>query len=127
MNDITEFTDGDDLTEADRARALRDEILLGQVCTECGHGTATAHAACAACGNRDLTVVDLPERGTVYSETTINVPPEGFEGSYQIAIVSLDDARVTARIDGRVDVGDEVVLSGVFEVDGRPAPVFEPL
>ncbi len=52
--------------------------------------------------------------GTVYTETVVHAPPEAFaaEAPYQLAIISLDEGgRATARIEGRVAVGDRVEFS----------------
>ncbi|WP_222912852.1 OB-fold domain-containing protein [Natrinema sp. SYSU A 869] len=99
---------------------------LGQECLECGHATAAPKAAYARCGSRDLETVELPTTGTVYTVTTITVPPRQFSGedSYQVAIVELNEARVMAHIDGEAEIGDEVRLRGTIEADDAPAPLF---
>lgn len=107
------------------AEAVRDGVLLGQECTECGHVTGAPKAACPYCGDRDIEVVRLPSEGEVYSETTIKVPPEGYEGEYQVAVIDVGDARVLGRLDGGVDIGDPVELADYMEVKTEPAPVFE--
>lgn len=121
---VAGYLDDGDLTYRGWAAALRDGVLLGQHCTECGRATAAPKAACAHCGNRDPTVVQLPTEGEVYAETTVAVAPAGFDGPYQVALVSLGDVRLMARIDGEVAIGDAVELRDVVEVDGQPAPVF---
>ena len=121
---VADYLDDGDLTYSGWAEALRDGTLLGQHCTECGHATAAPKAACARCGSRDIGVVQLPTEGEVYAETTVAVAPADFDGPYQVAIVSLGEARVLARIDGEVSIGDAVELRDIVEVDGRPAPVF---
>ncbi|MDZ7745660.1 MAG: OB-fold domain-containing protein [Halobacteriales archaeon] len=115
------------LTYDEWAEAVREEELLGLACSECDHTNGVPTGACPHCGNRDLERVSLPTEGTVHSETTIQVPPEGFEErGYQVAIIELGDAKVMGRIDGdAVEIGDEVALSGVItEDDNHPAPVF---
>ncbi|KAB7513771.1 hypothetical protein DM867_08140 [Halosegnis rubeus] len=117
------------LTYDEWAAAVRDGELLGLACEECGHTNGVPTGACPHCGNRELTRVSLPTEGVVHSETTIQVPPEGFEErGYQVTVVELGDAKVMVRIDGdseRVAIGDEVVLSGVItEDDDHPAPLF---
>ncbi|UHQ95187.1 Zn-ribbon domain-containing OB-fold protein [Haloterrigena alkaliphila] len=119
-----ELVDGE-LTYESWKRALREGALIGQECTDCGHATGAPKAACARCGSRDLEAVELPTTGTVYSETTITVPPRQFtDDTYQVAIIELDTARVMARIDGTAEIGDEVRLQGTLEADDAPAPVF---
>lgn len=121
----------DDLTYGDWASAVEDGRLLGQECADCGHVGGAPSGACPYCGNRDLRTVELPQEGEIYSETTVVVPPAGFEaGGYQVAIVQVGDARVMARLaeDDHADIGEAVELSGyVDEDEGHPAPVFEPL
>lgn len=107
------------------ADALRDGELLGQECADCGHATAAPKAACARCGSRTLDTVSLPTEGEVYSETTITVPPEGFEGEYQLAIVELDEARVLVRVKSAIEIGERVAFADVIETDDHPAPIFD--
>lgn len=116
----------DRLDHVEWADRLRDGDLLGQECAECGHTTAAPKAACARCGSRTLATVTLPTDGIVHSETTIAVPPEGFDGEYQVAVVRLGDAKVMGRIDGTVDIGDRVAFTDVV-ADDHPAPVFSPI
>lgn len=117
----------DALDYARWAEAVRDGRLLGLVCG-CGHTNGTPTAACPHCGSRDLERVVLPTEGVVHTETTIQVPPSGFEErGYQVVVVALGDAKVTGRVDGGgVAIGDEVRLAGVVtEDDGHPAPRFD--
>lgn len=119
------FLEGGTLTAAAWARALREGVLLGQRCPACGHVTAAPKAACARCGERELTVEALPTTGAVYTQTTIAVTPERFEGPYRIGIVEVGDARVLGRIPDDAEIGDEVSLAGVVQADDRVAPRFE--
>ena len=112
------------LTAAGWTRALREGLLLGQRCAVCDHVTAAPKAACVRCGGRDLSVEALPTEGEVYAETTIAVPPEGFEGQYRVGIVDLGEARVLGRLPDGADIGDTVALDGVVEADDRAAPRF---
>ena len=116
----------EDLTFNDWQDALEDGNLLGHECLNCNHVSGLPRGACDRCGSRDLSVVELPKAGEVYSETEVYVAPEGFEGGYGLAIISLGDARVLGRIDGDIEIGDEVIFSEVFSGTGDPAPVFEP-
>lgn len=112
----------------DWVAAVRDGRLLGQDCSDCGHVNGSPKGACARCGSRDLETVDLPTTGEVYTETTVNVQPEQFaDRGYQVALVAVGDARVTARLRGdHAAIGDEVSLVDYTdEDDGHPAPVFE--
>lgn len=116
------------LTHDAWTEAVRDGSLRGATCGECGATVGTPKAACPHCGARALAPVELPTRGVVYSETTINVPPDGVEErGYQVAIVDLGEARVLGRLDDRsVDIGDDVALSGYVEDEtGAVAPRFD--
>jgi len=116
------------LTHAAWSEAVRDGRLVGATCQKCSATVGTPKAACPHCGARALETVELSTRGTVYTETTINVPPEGVaERGYQVAVVDLGDARILGRLDDQaVGIGDDVVLSGVVEDDGGDvAPRFE--
>ena len=112
------------LTHEEWANALRDGDLLGVACVDCGATYGTPFAVCNDCGSRDVETTELPAAGEVYTETTIEVPPIGFEGPYQVGIVQLGNARVTARFKDRVEIGDRVSLDGVVDAGGEPAPVF---
>lgn len=104
---------------------LEEGVLLGTECGACGWTTATPKRRCIDCGSEQLAGIKLPSNGIVYSETTINVTPVGFDDSYQIAIVDLAGTLLTARIDGAVTIDDRVRFSDIITADGRPAPVFE--
>lgn len=116
------------LTHGEWNRAVRDGELLGQRCEECGRTQGTPKAACPYCGSRELEIVELPTEGVVYTETTVNVPPEGIdERGYQVAVVEVGDARVMGRlVDQAVEIGDQVVFTGYDEDDqGNATPRFE--
>lgn len=119
-------TESDELTYEDWAAALRERTLLGQRCGDCEHVTAAPKAACARCGSRDLETTELPTTGEVYTETTLEVVPEGFDGPYQVALVVLEDARVMAHVPDGIEIGRAVELTDTIEDGGAVAPVFEP-
>jgi uncharacterized OB-fold protein len=118
--------DDERLTHREWAEALEGGTLMGQECQECGHVTGAPKAACAQCGSRAIETTELDTEGEVYTVTTIGVPPAGFEGEYQVALIDLGAGRVLARIDGSVEIGEEVRFAEAIEADGHPAPVFEP-
>ena len=121
---IEEFVGDDGLSHNDWKRALREGVLLGQECTECGHRSGAPKAACARCGNRELEAVELPTSGDVYTETTVMVPPEQFEGPHRVALIDLGSARIMAALEGDVEIGETVELVGVIEQDTEPGPLF---
>lgn len=112
------------LTHEEWADALREGDLLGVACTDCGRTYATPFMVCDECESRDLERTALPREGVVYTETTVQVPPEQFEGPYQVGMVEVDGAKVMARLEGDADIGDRVVFDDVLEESGDPAPVF---
>lgn len=112
------------LTHAEWADALHDGDLLGVQCADCNAIYGTPFAVCNECGGRDMETTELPTEGEVYTETTVEVSPVGFEAPYQVGIVQLDGARVTGRLDGDVGIGDRVVFDGVLDSDDEVAPVF---
>lgn len=107
--------------------ALARGQLLGHECSDCGQTTGFPRGACDRCGSRELTVAELPKTGDVYSETLVNVAPEGFDGGYRLALIDLGSARLLGRIDGDVAIGDTVTFSGTFDGKDTPAPVFKPI
>jgi len=108
------------------ADALREGTLLGHACIDCGSVTATPKSACQECHSRQLEAVELPTEGTVYTETTIGVPPKGFEdGPIQVGVVALGETRLMGRLTGGAAIGDRVVLADVIEHEGMPAAVFD--
>lgn len=121
---VDRFVDGPGLTHNAWKRALREEVLLGQSCPECGHRSAAPRAACVRCGERDLEAVELPTSGEVVTETTIAVPPEDFDGPHTVAIVDLGDAQLMAAVEGETEIGESVELVGVLERDEEPGVLF---
>jgi len=107
---------------------LTEGVVLGLRCEDCGYVTATPKVACVRCGSHSLTVSELPDTGTVYTKTTVEVAPTEQGVGYQIALVELGDARLLGRVvdDERVEIGDEVTLSGTCEYAGDRAAVFAP-
>ena len=106
---------------------LESGVLLGLKCESCGHVTATPKRACLSCGSQELEATELPKGGTVYSETTINVPPMEVDGPYQVAVVDLGDTRLLVRVDGTTEIGDTVEFTDTVVMANLPAPVFKPV
>ena len=117
----------DDVDYAEWREQLEAGVLLGLECRSCEHVTATPKRVCSNCGARELGAVELSTRGKVYSETTINVTPEGFDGPYQVVIVELEGVHLLVRVDDTVEIGDVVEFSGTVVTEDLPAPVFEPV
>lgn len=128
-SDAEAVFESDRLTHAEWQEALESGVLLGLECAACEYVTATPKLACVRCGHRAVSPVRLPTRGTVYSQTRVEVAPDAQGSGYQIALVDVGDARILGRIaDGAsVDVEDEVELRGTYEYGGDLAPSFEPV
>ena len=114
------------LTHDEWTDALHDGDLLGQTCTDCETTYGTPVSVCHECGGRDLETTHLPRDGEIYSVTTIEVSPTGFDSPYHVGLVQLGDARITARIAGdeQPDIGTSVVFTDLLEDDGYSVPVF---
>ncbi len=107
--------------------ALEEGTILGSRCRRCSHVTATPKRLCVECGGDRLQRVSLPTTGEVYSETTVSVAPAGFDGPYTVAVVDLDGAHLTVRVDDPVEIGDTVQFVDVITSEGCKAPVFGPV
>src|SRR5688500_390271 len=108
-------------------------MIAASRCTKCESTWYPRRDRCPACLSDQLSVADLPSRGTVYSFTTVFAPQHGFEGPYRIAYVDLEgDVRVLARVIGegslRCGMRGEVVGRPVRDAGGaeREAPHFIP-
>jgi uncharacterized OB-fold protein len=66
----------------------------------------------------------LPTTGDVFSETTIEVTPDGLDDRYQIAVIDLGPTRLMARVEEEVAIGDPVVFEGTVEYEGMAGPMF---
>ena len=128
----TEGEDGHEtnqLTHEVWAKSLEDGDPLGLECSACGYVSATPKAACVRCGSRNVTIVDLPTTGRVYSKSMIEVAPGDQGSGYQIALIDLGDARILGRItkDENVDIGDKVELHDTYEYEHDIVAVFDPV
>lgn len=85
----------------------------------------------------DYELVPLPRTGTVYTETTVNIPVPGLHTPYSLVIVELDGVgvralvKVTGAAPGSVDIGDRgrLALRRVAVRSGVPdyGYAFEPV
>jgi len=118
------YVDVGSLIHRDWERALRDGILLGQECADCGHVLGTPKSVCPDCSGWSLRTVRLPTTGEVFSETTIEVTPAGLDDRYQVAVVDLGPTRFLARVEDEVAIGDAVAFDGTVEYDDMAGPLF---
>ncbi|WP_276258891.1 Zn-ribbon domain-containing OB-fold protein [Haloglomus litoreum] len=123
-DEVPAYAEGTGLAHATWARALRDGVLLGQECSDCEHVLGTPKSVCPACSGRSLVTVRLPTSGEVFSETTIEVTPEGLDDRYQVAVVDLGPTRLLARVADEVEIGDPVVFDGFVQYEDLPGPRF---
>lgn len=121
---VPAYAEGTGLVHDTWARALRDGVLLGQECEDCQHVLGTPKSVCPACSGRSLVTVTLPTSGEVFSETTIEVTPEGLDDRYQVAVVDLGPTRLLARVVDEVGIGDRVAFDGFVEYEDLPGPRF---
>lgn len=124
VSEVPAYAEGKGLNHESWARALRDGVLLGQECADCGHVLGTPKSVCPACSGRSLVTVHLPTSGKVFSETTIEVTPEGLDDRYQVAVVDLGPTRLLGRVADKVKIGDSVVFDGFVEYENLPGPRF---
>jgi uncharacterized OB-fold protein len=117
------------LTHEVWAEGLESGTLKGLSCSSCEYVSATPKAACVRCGSREVSVIDLPPTGSVYTKSTIEIAPAQQGSGYQIALVDFEDARMLGRIaDGeRVEIGDRVELHDTYEYEGDLVAVFAPV
>jgi uncharacterized OB-fold protein len=120
------YLEDGELTHSAWTRALREGVLLGKACSDCGYVTAAPKAACTRCGSPDAEIVELPTEGEVYAETTVFVPPKAFmdQDSYGVGLVDLGDTRVMAQLEEGTEIGDPVELQGTIDQDVTPGPLF---
>jgi uncharacterized OB-fold protein len=123
-DEVPAYAEGTGLVHETWARALRDGVLLGQECEDCEHVLGTPKSVCPACSGRSLVTVRLPTSGEVFSETTIEVTPEGLDDRYQVGVVDLGPTRLLGRMSDTVEIGDTVTFDGFVEYEDLPGPRF---
>ncbi len=90
--------------------------LLGEKCPACGVPIFPPRDVCPECSAEAKTVLQFSGKGEVYSFTTIQDAPAGFEeqAPYVLALVKLDEGpMITAQItdlDGPVEIGMRVEM-----------------
>jgi len=86
--------------------------LVGEECLHCDAKLFPPRDVCPECGQEAKTLYNFSGRGEVYSYTTVNEPPEGYEeyAPYTVAMVKLEEGPlVTAQL---TDLGEEPVEIG---------------
>lgn len=83
----------------------------------CGTDSITKKYACSKCSESKHEEKEVSDKGTVYSYTKIHIAPAEFAdiAPYNVVLIDLDEAnaKVTARIQEDVEIGDAVKLSRI--------------
>ena len=111
--------------------ATRENRLLVQTCTSCGHAQHPPRALCTGCGSTEhLTHVESAGTGTIDACTVVErVPVEGLTPPYVVARVRLADGvllltNIDTELPYDVAIGDPVRLAWRDLPDGRRLPIF---
>jgi len=86
--------------------------LVGEVCPHCEAKLFPPRDICPECGGEAKSLYTFSGRGEVYSHTTVQDAPAGFEESapYTVALVKLEEGPlITAQL---TDLGDQAVDIG---------------
>jgi uncharacterized OB-fold protein len=107
--------------------ATREQRLVVQRCSSCGHHQHYPRHVCTACGTDVLTLVDVSGSGSVWSFTQVHrAPVPDVSTPYTIALVRLDEGPVllthVTQDDPRCD--ERVHVHWRALDDGRHLPVF---
>ncbi|MFH1003488.1 MAG: Zn-ribbon domain-containing OB-fold protein [Chloroflexota bacterium] len=79
------------LTSKQWRHAFREGKFLGLKCKQCGAYTVPPQKVCSQCQSEDMEVTELCRNGEVQTFTLTQVPAEGFEAPYIVALVKLDE------------------------------------
>jgi uncharacterized OB-fold protein len=77
------------LTHVQYFEALKDNILKGLKCLDCGTITVPPKATCDECGSTNQEITQLSGEGTIRTFTVIRVAPEGFKAPYVVVLTQL--------------------------------------
>ena len=87
--------------------------LLGEVCPHCHEKIFPPRDICPDCGEEARALFHFSGKGSVYSYTTLNDAPAGFQeqAPYTVALVQLEEGpMVTAQL---TDLGDQPAEIGM--------------
>ena len=100
--------------------------LTGEKCPHCGHFIFPPRDVCPACAEEAKTLFQFSGKGIVYSFTTVQDAPAGFEeqAPYVLALIKLDEGpTITAQLtdlDGPVEIGMRVeMVTRKLRAEGR--------
>jgi uncharacterized OB-fold protein len=77
------------LTHVQYFSALKDNVLKGLKCLDCGTITVPPKAVCDDCGSTNQEITQLSGDGTVKTFTVIRVAPEGFKAPYVVVLAQM--------------------------------------
>jgi hypothetical protein len=91
--------------------------LVGEVCDNCDNKIFPPRDLCPECGQEAKTLYQFSGKGQVYSYTTVNEAPAGFEENapYPVAMVQLEEgplvtAQLTDLQDKKIEIGMRVEM-----------------
>jgi hypothetical protein len=91
--------------------------LVGEICDNCDNKIFPPRDLCPECGQEAKTLYQFSGRGQVYSYTTVNEAPAGFEENapYPVAMVQLEEgplvtAQLTDLQDKKIEIGMPVEM-----------------
>ena len=79
------------LTHIQYFEALKENILKGLKCLDCGTFTVPPKATCDECGSVNHEIAQLSGEGAIKTFTVIRVAPEGFKAPYIVVNVQLKE------------------------------------
>jgi len=106
---------------SDFAVHLKDGRLMGSVCRDCGYASFPPRADCPECLSGGFEFSERTGRGTIYTHSTIEAAPTGFDDEvpYTVAVVDLEEGgRLLAWI-GDTIAADEVEIGMEIQVVPR--------
>jgi uncharacterized OB-fold protein len=106
---------------SDFAVHLKDGRLMGSVCRDCGYSSFPPRADCPECLSGDFEFSERSGRGTIYTHSTIEAAPTGFDDEvpYTVAVIDLKEGgRLLAWI-GDTIAADEVEIGMDVQVVPR--------
>jgi uncharacterized OB-fold protein len=77
------------LTHIQYFAALKENILKGLKCLDCGTITVPPKATCDECSSTNQEITQLSGEGTIRTFTVIRVAPEGFKAPYIVVLTQL--------------------------------------
>jgi len=103
------------LTHIQYFEALKQNILKGLKCLDCGTITVPPKAVCDDCGSTNQEITQLSGDGTIKTFTVVRMAPEGFKAPYVVVLAQLKEG---PWLTGRLNCRDPE--SATMELIGKP-------